>query len=84
MKTGLFLQNVLGFSKLFILLAIISIGTLHLAGVPGFELQEGVEVPHNFEWSTFWEGTGNGASGFITGLFNVIWCVRSRRGGSLN
>jgi Amino acid permease len=75
MKWGLRLQNVLGFFKLFVLLAISMIGMFHLLGVPGFKLQEGVETPHNLEWSTLWEGSGNGATAFVTGLYNVIWCV---------
>lgn len=73
MKSGLRLQNILGFSKLFILLAIVLIGVFHLAGVPGFELQEGVEVPRNLEWDTFWEGSNTGTLGLVTGLYNVIW-----------
>lgn len=67
------MQNILGFSKLFILLATILLGIFHLVGVPGFGLQEGVDIPHNLEWATLWEGTNSGALGLITGFFNVIW-----------
>lgn len=49
------------------------IGMAHLAGVSGFELKEDVEVPDNLRWSKLWEGSGNGATAFVTGLYNVIW-----------
>lgn len=45
----------------------------HLAGVPGFELKGDVEVPDNLRWSKLWEGSGNGATAFVTGLYNVVW-----------
>jgi len=44
-----------------------------LAGVPGFELEGDVQVPDNLRWSKMWEGGGNGATAFVTGLYSVIW-----------
>ncbi|KAF9788570.1 amino acid transporter [Thelephora terrestris] len=73
MTAGLRLQNTLGFFKLLILISIVIIGMAHLAGVPGFELEGNVEVPDNLRWSKMWEGSGNGATAFVTGLYNVIW-----------
>jgi len=75
MTAGLRLQNALGFFKLFILTSIVIIGMAHLAGVPGFELKGDVEVPDNLRWSKMWEGSGNGATAFVTGLYSVIWWV---------
>jgi len=75
MTAGLRLQNTLGFFKLFILTSIVIIGMAHLAGVPGFELKGDVEVPDNLRWSKLWEGSGNGATAFVTGLYSVIWWV---------
>ena len=49
----------------------------HLAGVPGFELKGNVEIPDNLRWSKLWEGSGNGATAFVTGLYSVIWWVIS-------
>jgi len=72
-KWGLRLQNTLGFSKLVILFAIAFSGLCCLAGVPGFSIRDGYEIPRNFEWSTMWEGSGKGANAFVTGLYNVIW-----------
>jgi len=73
MTAGLRLQNMLGFFKLLILISIVIIGMAHLAGIPGFELKGDVEVPDNLRWSKLWEGSGNGATAFVTGLYNVIW-----------
>ena len=70
---GLRLQNTLGFFKLSILITIVTAGIAHLAGVPGFELKGDVEVPDNLRWSRLWEGSGNGATAFVTGIYNVIW-----------
>jgi amino acid transporter len=70
------LQNILGFFKLFALLAIAMTGMFHVIGVPGFALQAGVDVPRNFERDTFWEGSGIGANAFVTGMTNVIWYAR--------
>ena len=75
MTAGLRLQNALGFFKLLILILIVIVGIAHLAGVPGFELKGNVEVPDNLQWSRLWEGSGNGATAFVTGLYNVIWRV---------
>ena len=71
MTAGLRLQNTLGFFKL--LISIVIIGMAHLAGAPGFELKGDVEAPDNLQWSKMWEGSGNGATAFVTGLYNVIW-----------
>ena len=76
LKWGLRLQNILGFFKLIALLAIAMTGMFHVIGVPGFDLQAGVDVPRNFEWDTFWEGSGTGANAFVTGMTNVIWYAR--------
>ncbi|KIM74112.1 hypothetical protein PILCRDRAFT_801430 [Piloderma croceum F 1598] len=73
LNLGLRLQNILGCFKLFALFAIAMTGMLHVIGVPGFELQAGVDVPRNFERDTFWEGSGTGANAFVTGMTNVIW-----------
>ena len=63
------------FFKLLVLTSIVTIGMVHLAGVPGFELKGDVEVPENLRWSKLWEGSGDGATAFITGLYSVIWWV---------
>ena len=73
MTAGLRLQNTLGIFKLLILISIVITGIAHLSGVPGFELKGDVEVPDNLRWSKMWEGSGNGATAFVTGLYNVIW-----------
>ena len=73
MTTGLRLQNALGIFKLLILISIVITGIAHLSGVPGFELKGDVEVPANLRWSKMWEGSGNGATAFVTGIYNVIW-----------
>lgn len=76
MTAGLRLQNTLGFLKLLVLISIIFVGMAHLAGIPGFELKEGAEVPDNLRWSKLWEGSGNGATAFVTGLYSVTWYTR--------
>lgn len=48
-------------------------GLAHLLKVPGFELQDDVDVPHNLERGHFWEGTRAGVSAFVTGMYTVIW-----------
>jgi hypothetical protein len=73
LKWGLRLQNTLGVLKLFILSAIALLGLFCLMGVPGFAVQDGYEVPRNFEWGRMWEGSGTGVNAFVTGLYNVIW-----------
>lgn len=73
LKWGLRLQNALGLFKFVVLFAIPLAGILHIIGVPGFELQDGVDVPKNFEWANFWEGSGTGPNALITGVTNVIW-----------
>ena len=75
MTVGLRLQNSLGFFKLLVLVLVVTVGMAHLAGIPGFELREGVEPPDSLQWSKLWEGSGNGATAFVTGLYNVIWLV---------
>ncbi|KAG0706668.1 APC amino acid permease [Suillus ampliporus] len=70
---GLKLQNALGVFKLFVLLIIAVSGLFSLAGVPGFAVRAGYEIPHNFTWSSFWEGSDTGLNAFVTGMYNVIW-----------
>ncbi|KAG1783373.1 APC amino acid permease [Suillus placidus] len=70
---GLKLQNALGFFKLFVLLIIAVSGLFSLAGVPGFAVRAGYSVPHNYTWSSFWEGSDIGLNAFVTGMYNVIW-----------
>jgi amino acid transporter len=70
---GLRIQNMLGIFKLIALLGIVITGVFHVIGVPGFGLQDGVDIPRNFERDTFWEGSGTGANAFVIGMTNVIW-----------
>ncbi|OJA08874.1 hypothetical protein AZE42_01735 [Rhizopogon vesiculosus] len=70
---GLKLQNALGFFKLFVLLIIAVSGLFSLAGVPGFAVRAGYDIPHNYRWSSFWEGSDIGLNAFVTGMYNVIW-----------
>lgn len=70
---GLKLQNALGFFKLSVLLIIAVSGLFSLAGVPRFAVHAGYDIPHNFTWSSFWEGSDIGMNGFVTGMYNVIW-----------
>ncbi|KAL0958390.1 hypothetical protein HGRIS_000532 [Hohenbuehelia grisea] len=73
LKAGIRIQNTLGALKLVVLTGIALSGIFCLIGVPGFKLHEGYELPDNFSWDKFWEGSGTGANGFVTGLYNVIW-----------
>ncbi|KAG2107010.1 APC amino acid permease [Suillus discolor] len=70
---GLKLQDALGFFKLFVLFIIAVSGLFSLVGVPGFAVRGEYDIPHNFEWSSFWEGSGISLNAFITGMYNVIW-----------
>ncbi|KAG2357449.1 amino acid/polyamine transporter I [Suillus spraguei] len=70
---GLKLQNILGFFKLFVLLIIAVSGLFSLVGVPGFAVRDEYDIPHNFRWSSFWEGSNIGPNAFVTGMYNVIW-----------
>jgi amino acid transporter len=72
---GVRLQNTLGAGKLLVLSAIAISGLLCLAGVPGFQVREGYEVPDSFSsWEKLWEGSsGRGSNAFVTGLFGVTW-----------
>lgn len=71
---GLRLQNALGAGKLLVLSSIALVGLLSLVGMPGFGIKDGYEVPNNFTWNTFWEGSrGKGVNAFVTGLYNVMW-----------
>lgn len=73
LRWGVRLMNTLGIFKLVILVFIVIAGMLHLLNVPGFELQEGVDRPRNFEPGHFWEGTRSSLSAFVTGLYTIIW-----------
>jgi hypothetical protein len=73
LKWGVRLQNVLGSFKLVVLSAVALAGLLSLLGVPGFQVSDQYEQPHNFEWKKFWEGSGIGVNAFVTGMYNVIW-----------
>lgn len=73
LRWGLRALNVLGAFKLAVLAFMALAGLAHLARIPGFQLQEGVDVPHNFECGRFWEGTRAGLSAFVTGMYTVIW-----------
>ncbi|KAG2354976.1 APC amino acid permease [Suillus spraguei] len=70
---GLKLQNILGFFKLFVLLIIAVSGLFSLVGVPGFAVHDEYDIPNNFRWSSFWEGSIIGPNAFVTGMYNVIW-----------
>ncbi|KAG2066670.1 amino acid transporter [Suillus decipiens] len=70
---GLKLQNALGFFKLFVLFIIAVSGLFSLVGVPGFAIHDEYDIPHNFTWSSFWEGSNIGPNAFVTGMYNVIW-----------
>ncbi|KAI0683765.1 amino acid transporter [Cytidiella melzeri] len=71
LKWGLRVQNVLGATKLFVLVAIAVSGLGALFGMPGFRLDHS---PENFKWTAMWEGSGSGGvNAFITGLYSVIW-----------
>ncbi|ESK94189.1 high affinity methionine permease [Moniliophthora roreri MCA 2997] len=64
-KFGIYLQNILGFFKIIVLLFVICTGFAALAGrVPGGS-------PHNFRNS--FEGTKTDANAFVQALYNVIW-----------
>lgn len=70
---GIRLQNALGAFKLLVLSAISIIGLLSFAGVPGFQVREEYEKPHNLEWKHIWQGSNLDAYDFVTGLYNIIW-----------
>src|ERR1700761_5800387 len=55
-RWGLRLQNSLAMFKLVVLSAIALSGLLSLAGVDGFAVRPGYEVPNNFQWDKMWEG----------------------------
>ncbi|KXN82762.1 High-affinity methionine permease [Leucoagaricus sp. SymC.cos] len=73
LKWGLRIQNALGLFKLVVLILVAGSGLLSLLGVPGFQVRDGYEKPHNFEWDRFWEGSGTGANAFVAGLYAIIW-----------
>jgi amino acid transporter len=76
LRSGLQVQNALGGAKFFILLAIVIAALLNLVDAPYFRLREGVSVPRNFESDTMWDGSfKTGISGFVTGMFSIIWLV---------
>ncbi|KAH8829246.1 APC amino acid permease, partial [Flagelloscypha sp. PMI_526] len=72
-KSGLLLQNTLGFFKLLVLSSMAITGILSLLGVPWFQVREEYEQPTNFEWGNFWSGTTNDPNAIITSLYSVMW-----------
>ncbi|EGO03346.1 hypothetical protein SERLA73DRAFT_119094 [Serpula lacrymans var. lacrymans S7.3] len=73
LKWGLRLQNALGFFNLFVLSLIAVCGMLSLAGVSGFTVRDGYDIPHNYEWDSFWEGSVTDTNAFVMGMYNVTW-----------
>ncbi|KAG2118394.1 APC amino acid permease [Suillus clintonianus] len=73
LNSGLKIQNALCLFKFFVLLTIALSGLFSLAGVPGFVVRDGYDIPHNFTWSSFWEGSDIGLNAFVMGMYNVIW-----------
>ncbi len=73
LQWGLRIQNTLAMFKLVVLTLVAGSGILSLMGVPGFQVGDDYEKPHNFEWDKFWEGSGTGADAFVAGMFAVIW-----------
>ncbi|KAI5995149.1 APC amino acid permease [Pisolithus albus] len=70
---GVTLQDTLGMFKLVVLLLISASGLFSLVGIPGFAVGETYSQPHNFEWTTFWEGSNMNANAFTNGVYLVIW-----------
>ncbi|KAF8324518.1 APC amino acid permease [Amanita rubescens] len=70
---GIRIQNVLGMFKLVVLAAIAIAGILSLAGVSGFQVRDGYDKPHNYEWKNFWEGTVITPEVLSGGFYNVLW-----------
>lgn len=68
LKWGVRLQNTLGSFKLVLLCSVALAGILCLLDVPGFQVRGQYEQPHNFEWKTFWEGSGLGINAFVMGI----------------
>ena len=73
LRWGVRVMDALGSFKLAVLAFMALAGLLHVVGAPGFALQDGVDVPHNFEKGHFWEGTRGGVSAFVTGMYTVVW-----------
>jgi len=61
--------------KLVVLAAIAIVGILSLAGVSGFQVRDGYDKPHNYEWKNFWEGTVITPDALSGGFYNVLWYV---------
>ncbi|SRR6266550_2098274 len=70
---GIRIQNFLGIFKLLVLAAIAIAGILSLAGVSGFQVRDGYDKPHNYEWNNFWEGTVIVPEALSSGFYNVLW-----------
>lgn len=70
---GIKLQDTLGVFKLAVLLLISVSGLFSLVGMPGFSVGEVYDQPHNFGWTTFWEGSSMSANAFTNGVYLVIW-----------
>ena len=47
----------------------------HARGSSTPEHKGDVEVPDNLQWSKLCEGSGNGSTTFVAGLYSVIWWV---------
>ena len=71
--SGLRPQNALGLFKLIILILIAIVGMAYLTRVPGFELKGSVKVLDNLRWSQLLKGSGNSATAFVAGPYNIIW-----------
>ncbi|KAM6492092.1 APC amino acid permease [Amanita muscaria] len=72
-KWGILLQDILGAFKIVVLVAISVCGILSLAGVRGFQVLDGYEKPHNFEWKYLWEGTVFDMKAYSTAIYTVLW-----------
>ncbi|KAF8678630.1 hypothetical protein AX14_004685 [Amanita brunnescens Koide BX004] len=70
---GIRIQNFLGMFKLVVLTFVAIAGILSLAGVSGFQVREGYEKPHNYEWKNFWQGSVIAPDALSTGFYTVLW-----------
>ncbi|KAF9522465.1 high affinity methionine permease [Crepidotus variabilis] len=69
-RAGLRVQNILGFTKIGILIVLVTLGILALKG----QLREGVEKPRNFEsWNKIWEGTNTSGTVLCSCLYQALY-----------